>query len=532
MDWTPADTQKLLDRFRQGGQVSDSERQSFPTALHALSQKLEELKREVHLLELGTNLLKSAQSPFRRIPPEILCRILAHVCATEGMVVAPSHRSRRAPPWNIGAVCKHWRDVVYSTPGLWTRLTIQSAELVMYGKRHSGSLPPKFMDSLLAGSLPLFVDIQPVVYVEAGGREARPEFGLRHTMYRQLATLLRRWSGEIMGTLLRECCLSAGVDKNSSLPLPMIDKLSDLRTEIVDTFREMNVTLEMPKLRHVVVGDMENSGTWHEPEDMFEFPPAARWCWDFLGTHASSLRTLEFVDWGRVLEVFSFIAECPSDKYFLANIEQIGFSSWAYGAVLRPRSEQNLREEEVPATLFPRVRHVWMTGKASHVTGYLMRIQAPSIKSLKITVADDEEIVPALSTFLRNSRCHETLQSLYLKGVNPQVTIQMLSQLPNLRELVLPELPLEVESALEAATDLAPKLGRLDIVPKKNGPGGSRPVEPDRLVKLLASRHDGRRVYSFVSYNRTWAFVEGCNVSGFPKDEFVWKAEPVDAFRF
>src|SRR5690606_5900044 len=97
-----------------------SDREALSRALSDSQQRLSELLREADQLRRTIAHQQSSPSPLRLLPTELLVRILRLVIVP-GMVI--QYDETRAP-WNVGAVSRHWRDVLYSTPELWTAIEI------------------------------------------------------------------------------------------------------------------------------------------------------------------------------------------------------------------------------------------------------------------------------------------------------------------------------------------------------------------------------------------------------------------------
>ncbi|CAA7264062.1 unnamed protein product [Cyclocybe aegerita] len=94
---------------------------------------------------------------IQRLPTELVSRIFA-LCASyppvsvDSMKVPPLYRQRKplvSAPWELGVVSRSWRDVVYSTPQLWTVISVNMSrrreagysEFVQEWLLRSGDLP-------------------------------------------------------------------------------------------------------------------------------------------------------------------------------------------------------------------------------------------------------------------------------------------------------------------------------------------------------------------------------------------------------
>ncbi|KAJ3570781.1 hypothetical protein NP233_g4175 [Leucocoprinus birnbaumii] len=89
-------------------------------AVMQLENRLNTLERSKHQLSA---LLKSHSAfiaPVRRLHPEILQEVFYH-CLPRAHNTLMSNRE--GPLW-LGQVCRHWREIVYSTPRLWASIHI------------------------------------------------------------------------------------------------------------------------------------------------------------------------------------------------------------------------------------------------------------------------------------------------------------------------------------------------------------------------------------------------------------------------
>ncbi|KAF9075311.1 hypothetical protein BDP27DRAFT_1315865 [Rhodocollybia butyracea] len=96
--------------------------------LHGQILIIKEKKRQ---LEAQRARLRALFSPIRKLPNEILLRILQHVCErnrlcdydVEGSSYIPS--ISYFPAMVISSVCSRWRDLALSSPRLWANLTVE-----------------------------------------------------------------------------------------------------------------------------------------------------------------------------------------------------------------------------------------------------------------------------------------------------------------------------------------------------------------------------------------------------------------------
>ncbi|KAE9386716.1 hypothetical protein BT96DRAFT_512890 [Gymnopus androsaceus JB14] len=90
---------------------------------------------EIQLLDIQKNVkekaitsLRNVLSPIRRIPPEILFKILQFSCLPEdGMYKADCEVTRRT--FTISGVCVAWRKAAHANPLMWTEICIDFEEV-------------------------------------------------------------------------------------------------------------------------------------------------------------------------------------------------------------------------------------------------------------------------------------------------------------------------------------------------------------------------------------------------------------------
>ncbi|KAE9405008.1 hypothetical protein BT96DRAFT_779241, partial [Gymnopus androsaceus JB14] len=90
------------------------------SAILSLRTKREQLEK------LRAN-ASSLTAPIRRLPTEILSRIFLTLCSTTSSNFSTSRLKRfisDAPPFVLSTVCARWRDIVHSTSGMWSNLSL------------------------------------------------------------------------------------------------------------------------------------------------------------------------------------------------------------------------------------------------------------------------------------------------------------------------------------------------------------------------------------------------------------------------
>lgn len=95
-------------------------------------KELDGINREIHGLQekrdkVAAQILsyRIEISPWKKAPHEIIGEIFTHV--GNGKVSVPIHVDEF--PWALGQVCSRWRQILHSTPGLWTSVEISHRRL-------------------------------------------------------------------------------------------------------------------------------------------------------------------------------------------------------------------------------------------------------------------------------------------------------------------------------------------------------------------------------------------------------------------
>ncbi|KXN82029.1 hypothetical protein AN958_03280 [Leucoagaricus sp. SymC.cos] len=84
-----------------------------------------ELSQQKQSLTTFVNNHRQLLSPSNRLPPDILQEIFYHCLPTAHNAVMSIYE----PPLSLGFVCTRWRNIVYSTPRLWTSIHIVATPL-------------------------------------------------------------------------------------------------------------------------------------------------------------------------------------------------------------------------------------------------------------------------------------------------------------------------------------------------------------------------------------------------------------------
>ncbi|KAJ7816828.1 hypothetical protein B0H13DRAFT_2459561 [Mycena leptocephala] len=87
-------------------------------------------------------------SPVRRVPPELICEILALTLLNNDV---ENEHSTRNPPWYLGQICRPWRHSALSFSPLWSSITVPS---LLYS-RQTGVMPTIEAQLLRTANAPL-----------------------------------------------------------------------------------------------------------------------------------------------------------------------------------------------------------------------------------------------------------------------------------------------------------------------------------------------------------------------------------------
>jgi hypothetical protein len=96
--------------------------------IHALNSQIDNLVAAIARLthqrdKIAEHVIqhRAIISPVRRVPPELICEILALSLSSDNTNTANS------APWHIGHICRFWRHCVLAYPVLWSSITIPSS---------------------------------------------------------------------------------------------------------------------------------------------------------------------------------------------------------------------------------------------------------------------------------------------------------------------------------------------------------------------------------------------------------------------
>ncbi|EFI27331.1 hypothetical protein CC1G_14804 [Coprinopsis cinerea okayama7 len=373
-------------------------------------QRRDELLREIDELHLAIDLQQSALSPIRLLPLEILARIF-WFATPSGMSV--EYSDIRAP-WNVGGVCKYWRDVVYSTPSLWTTISIDwNANIALDQKR--SPYPERLSKFLeLSGSQPVSITPSNYPHVAWGPPAEAPNRQAWLSSYRLLEeAALTRWSGSIRASFLSQF---RKFHSNSTQTLPAITRLNGVDDQFfADLTMEGNIKLRLPALSHVVFQDVWNIRSELDSEYRRTVYQHAN---SFLKEHSRTLRTLEFRG-THSLAAFAFMAKSPSSNAILRRVDKLVIRHQSRpDAVSIPSDELRVLGRTVHRATVPSVSHLTIINPPLHVAACLRRMAIPTLKTLELVIAptkvSEEVVAPTLLDFFEASDCRRNLESLFL----------------------------------------------------------------------------------------------------------------------
>ncbi|KAF9523579.1 hypothetical protein CPB83DRAFT_862561 [Crepidotus variabilis] len=117
---------------------------------------LDELEAELSRVHTAAN---AVHDPFHRLPVELVTQII-YLCGTDPLKYPRS--TWNVQPLSFGNVCRGWRNIIYNSPTLWTKLDI--AILHCLNNAYSDNIRPNFSIPRLwlarARALPLDVGIR------------------------------------------------------------------------------------------------------------------------------------------------------------------------------------------------------------------------------------------------------------------------------------------------------------------------------------------------------------------------------------
>ncbi|KAH6869025.1 hypothetical protein BKA70DRAFT_1578887 [Coprinopsis sp. MPI-PUGE-AT-0042] len=440
----PIKVTDFLPKFRSWTSYSPEERKIISTAAAETEEKLEELQRLV-LWQ------KSAYAPVRLLPPELLTEIF--------WLAIPSvsvHYDAALAPWNISAVCKYWRDVLYSTPSLWNHIAVGSKKVSL--QDHSARL-----SHFLSLSQPL------LLYVDFGTSNGFFSEQPGNPIIRLLAAEHHRWAGKISGPFLCACSrFRPTLDVIQNDTFPLVTSVEDGEpVNIFSLFMWVQRSFKFPNLRRLALsglpGELASPG----------LTVLQRQIKDVLmdSVQYQLLTTLELNDPEHTFTAANVLGWPQiSDLASLQHLILRGGKGPFISAVLEDLPPW---DDYDPITLH-HIRKLSLHGYPVHLLAYLTLLITPSLVDLELDAQqeamqevrrfedgeevneviyseiDDEQIPSGVSTLLERSNCAEKIQSLSLRGAHGNNLGPMIKQTPNIRQLLVdPEAVWNIDSLHE-----------------------------------------------------------------------------------
>ncbi|CAA7265066.1 unnamed protein product [Cyclocybe aegerita] len=195
---------------------------------------------ESHLLILRSECNRAHDRFTHQLPPEIISRIFGFCVSREGDL----------SPFDLGTVCKRWREIAWSTSQLWTSLDVDLNWLEINSQARSWLIEEWLSRS---GELPLSIS---VTYVEMD--LAPPPHAILENIVDVLNRFSRRWQDldlSIPFTLLPALCGNGdGVSILNTLHISPPEILDDAEEEVVPQLAyPFQITNAIPSPQRVAI---------------------------------------------------------------------------------------------------------------------------------------------------------------------------------------------------------------------------------------------------------------------------------------
>ncbi|KAH6876671.1 hypothetical protein BKA70DRAFT_1477746 [Coprinopsis sp. MPI-PUGE-AT-0042] len=437
MSFDAANITDFLPKFRTWTSHSLQERNIIAAAATDAEKRLQELQRLV-LWQ------KSACAPIRSLPLELLTRILWLAIPSVSL-----HYDAALAPWNIGAVCKYWRDVLYSTPGLWNHITVDAEKLSP--QDHSARL-----SHFLSLSQPR------LLYVDFGTSTGWFKAQSGKPLIKILASEHLRWAGTISGPFLCACGrFEPTLDVIQSDTFPEVTSIEDRLvkggrfSDNIYLFMRFSRPFKFPKLRRLALsalpGDLSRPGPT-ECQQRVQNILADSVQWHLLTTlelndPEHTFAAVRVLGWPHINNLTS-----------LHHLILRGGGGPFVSDVLRDPPPWNGKRDPI---ILHHIRKLSLHGYPVHLLAYLTLLITPSLVDLELDAQDElwqefrrlvggqvvyeeiwsevkaEWIRPCLRIFLKRSYCRENIQSLSLRGAHGDDLWSAVKEMPNVRQLLM-----------------------------------------------------------------------------------------------
>ncbi|RXW23221.1 hypothetical protein EST38_g2647 [Candolleomyces aberdarensis] len=183
---------------------------------------------------------RNSDLPIHTLPPELLTEVFAMACFSE---VAATNTARRArtTPLTLGQVCRHWRQIVVSTPHLWSWVLIR-----LYRSKYDSQLEIlKDWIGRASTTQPLTIELS---FEDEDAWVARPP----HELLQILLKEAHRWRS--IDLTLPEACYQRV--KSAKVQFPMLENIA-LQPLLADAHvaqaerKRLDVFEVVPSLTHL-----------------------------------------------------------------------------------------------------------------------------------------------------------------------------------------------------------------------------------------------------------------------------------------
>lgn len=114
--------------FADGVKQAQAEARRMDKELARLRASIVVLSNQRMELQKYVRHAQSLLSPIRRLPPDIMSRILVYCCPSNDFA-----RNINIPGTLVGSVCKHWRDLTLAMPEIWSTVWVDLDNITEWG---------------------------------------------------------------------------------------------------------------------------------------------------------------------------------------------------------------------------------------------------------------------------------------------------------------------------------------------------------------------------------------------------------------
>ncbi|KAH6919234.1 hypothetical protein BKA70DRAFT_1417210 [Coprinopsis sp. MPI-PUGE-AT-0042] len=460
----------FVSDFRRGLTYSPSERDMISSAKATAAARLAASQQADKALEDLIKYQSSALAPIRTVPPEIFTLIF--FLAINAVVVPYAEKES---PWNIAGMDSAFQSAqdLERHQSADREISIYSDPIVKSSHRIARYEHPSLVLPSLPGKL---VKLAPFLRAAVRGKTQ-------------------------MGRLVGHSNLTQGLPtSNQTDPLVGVAFPHVEAAYMDDNVRGLmrnKIYFHFPALQ-VLQLELEY---WPDPDDLQVH--------QYLCTLISRYITLRHLVWyGDAAELFFRFAVSAKDS--VREHQSLNEVSIRTGDAMPSKREMTGVPQEV---VLERIHTFEVENPEPWVMHlYLSHLSLPSLTNLTVWYRPDsrktvlggsegQELADAVKMLVQRSGCQETLRSLCFRNLHPDVDLSPLfDATPNLVDLTLTSL----WRGAPEWQGLLLKLRKITV----DASTKERMVMPDVLVEILALRNPGRRVFSFKSFRKTWAFVK------------------------